>query len=639
MISTLGVCYYPEHWDEAMWKRDAARMVETGITWVRIGEFAWSRLEKVEGIFTFEWLDRAIAVLADAGLKVVMCTPTTTPPRWMIEKHPDMLAVDKNGNLRKFGSRRHYCFSHQGYIQDCKRITRILADRYGADPRINAWQIDNEYGCHDTIISYSDVARIAFQEWLANFYGDIETLNTAWGNVFWSMEYDHFDQVDLPNLTVTEPNPAHVMAFRRFSSDQVVKFNRVQVNILRAATDVPLIHNYMGRILDFDHFEVGADLDIASWDSYPIGFLSDRLEGDDDHKAEFLQQGDPDMQAFHHDLYRAVGKGRWWVMEQQPGPVNWAPYNPAPLDGMVRLWSWEAIAHGAEVVSYFRWRQAPFAQEQMHAGLLRPDNTPASGMAEAAQVAQEIAALGPLVQTQADVALIFDYPSDWAWNTMPQGADFDYFRLVFSAYRALRRAGFSIDIIPSTRRDFDSYKLVLAPGLANTDPTLINSLYNCDALAVLGPRTATVTNELRIPPETQPVIAEIDVKIELSESFPPSHIRTVSGGGSVVHWMEKLSGTSPVLLKTENNATVLTGDDQIWYLGSWPDETLWDRLVGMAASQVGLHATALPDGLRLRTAGTIRFAFNYSAHAVSWNGKVFEACSVTAWNYETCLLE
>ena len=155
----------------------------------------------------------------------------------------------------------------RGYIQDCKRITRILADRYGAAPRINAWQIDNEYGCHDTIISHSDVARIAVQEWLANFYGDIETLNTAWGNVFWSMEYDHFDQVELPNLTVTEPNPAHVMAFRRFSSDQVVKFNRVQVNILRAATDVPLIHNYMGRILDFDHFEVGADLDIASWDS------------------------------------------------------------------------------------------------------------------------------------------------------------------------------------------------------------------------------------------------------------------------------------------------------------------------------------------------------------------------------------
>ncbi len=128
----------------------------------------------------------------------------------------------------------------------------------------------------------------------------------------------------------------------------------------------------MGRITTFDHWKVGADLDIASWDSYPIGFLSDRLEGTPEFKRAFLRQGDPDFQAFHHDLYRAVGKGRMWVMEQQPGPVNWAPYNPAPLPGMARLWAWEAFAHGAETVCYFRWRQAPFAQEQMHAGLSAP---------------------------------------------------------------------------------------------------------------------------------------------------------------------------------------------------------------------------------------------------------------------------
>jgi len=628
MIPTLGVCYYPEQWDEAMWASDAARMVETGITWVRIAEFAWSRLEKIEGQFTFDWLDRAIAVLADAGLKVVMCTPTATPPRWMLEKHPDMLAMDANGNPRKFGSRRHYCFSHQGYIDDCVRITQVLADRYGADQRIHAWQIDNEYGCHDTIVSYSDVARVAFQSWLGQRYGDVDTLNTAWGNVFWSMEYDRFDQIDLPNLTVTEPNPAHVMAFRRFSSDQVVHFNRAQVDVLRAATNVPLIHNYMGRVLEFDHFEVGADLDIASWDSYPIGFLSDRLEGDDAHKAAFLQQGDPDMQAFHHDLYRAVGKGRWWVMEQQPGPVNWAPYNPAPLDGMVRLWSWEAIAHGAEVVSYFRWRQAPFAQEQMHAGLLRPDDTPAAGMAEAVQVAQEIAALGPLEHDQADVALVFDYPSDWAWNTLPQGADFDYFRLMFSAYRALRRAGMSVDILPSTTQNFDGYKLIFAPGLANTDPKLMDGLARANGLTVLGPRTATVTDELSIPEMSQPVVAGLDIQIELSESFPPNHHRAVKGGGSVVHWMEKLRGSAPALMETTQNGAALVGDDTLWYLGGWPDQEMWDRLVVVAADKVGLSTTILPDGLRLRTAGKYRFAFNYSAHSVEWGGQTFAACSV-----------
>ena len=176
---------------------------------------------------------------------------------------------------------------------------------------------------------------------------------------FWSMEYGTFDQIDLPNLTVTEPNHPHLLAFARYSSDQVVAFNKVQANVLRANTDAPLIHNYMGRETSFDHYKVGADLDIASWDSYPIGFLSDRLEATPEHKQRYLRQGDPDLQAFHHDLYRTVGKGRWWIMEQQPGPVNWAPYNPAPLPGMARLWAWEAFAHGAETVCYFRWRQAP----------------------------------------------------------------------------------------------------------------------------------------------------------------------------------------------------------------------------------------------------------------------------------------
>ncbi|MEK9978550.1 MAG: beta-galactosidase, partial [Paracoccaceae bacterium] len=130
----------------------------------------------------------------------------------------------------------------------------------------------------------------------------------------------------------------------------------------------PIAHNYRGRITDFDHYKVGDDLDIASWDSYPLGFLEDRVGADVAHQKHYARQGDPDFQAFHHDLYRTVGKGRWWVMEQQPGPVNWAPFNPDPLPGMVRLWTWEAFAHGAEAVCYFRWRQAPMSQEQMHAG-------------------------------------------------------------------------------------------------------------------------------------------------------------------------------------------------------------------------------------------------------------------------------
>lgn len=631
MTRALGVCYYPEHWPEAQWVDDAAQMVAAGLTWVRIGEFAWSRLEPSEGTLHLDWLDRAIEVLAQAGLKIVLGTPTATPPRWMLDKHPDMLAVDQQGRPRKFGSRRHYCFSHQGYLAECKRIARSLGERYGRDPRIAAWQIDNEYGCHDTTLSYSPAATAAFRDWLAQRYQSPEALNRAWGNVFWSMDYDRFDDIDLPNLTVTEPNPAHVLAFRRFSSDQVVAFNAAQVQVLRGLTDAPLIHNYMGRVLDFDHFDVGADLDIASWDSYPIGFLSDRLEATEDHKAKFLRQGDPDMQAFHHDLYRAVGKGRWWVMEQQPGPVNWAPFNPAPLPGMARLWAWEAFAHGAEAVLYFRWRQAPFAQEQMHAGLLRPDSAPAPALAEAAQVAGEIAALPDVCPGQARVALVFDYASAWAWETQPQGADFDYFRLCFAAYKALRRAGLSVDILPPEAAGLSGYDVVLAPGLATLSPALTDALGRFQGTAILGPRCNSKTPDLAIPVPLPPNLPGLDCTVALVESLPPSQRIAVMGGGDVRHWFEHLQGTAETVLHTDAGQAVMMATGSIQYLGGWPDEVLWDRIVAEACARQGLTVQVLADGLRLRDTRTHRFAFNYGPEPVAYRGVTLAPAGVAWW--------
>jgi len=626
MKRALGVCYYPEHWPETRWAEDAAQMRETGLSWVRIGEFAWSRLEPEPGQFAFDWLDRAIDILGAAGLKIVLGTPSCTPPRWMVSRFPDMLAVDAEGRPRKFGARRHYCFSHAGYRAAAAEMASHLGARYGRDPRIAAWQIDNEYGCHDTILSYSDAARAAFQTWLAERYGSIAALNTAWGNVFWSMEYTRFDQIDLPNLTVAEANPSHLWAFRRFSSDQVVTFHEAQVAALRAQTDAPLIHNYMGRVLDFDHFDVGASIDIASWDSYPIGFLSDRLEGSAAHKSRYLQQGDPDMQGFHHDLYRAVGKeGRLWVMEQQPGPVNWAPYNAAPLPGMVRLWTWEAFAHGAEVVSYFRWRQAPFAQEQMHAGLLRPDAAPAPALAEAAQVAEELAAMPDVASTQAEIAILFDYPSAWAWESLPQGADFDYFRLVFDLYKALRRRGLSIDIHPSSATSLSQYKLVFAPGIASMSDALKAAL--AETRAIIGPRSQAVTPELTIPTPMGPDLPDLEVTAIRVESLPPDVTRPVAGGGAVLHWQEWLDGSAPVVFETVNGAPILVGD-KMKYLGAWPDEVLWDRIIDHALTNAGISAPFLPDGLRARRAGDMDFYFNYTTEDIEFDGITIPSCGV-----------
>ena len=616
----LGVCYYPEHWPEEIWAEDAARMVDAGLKWVRIGEFAWSRLEPTPGAYDWGWLDRAVETLGEAGLKIIMGTPTATPPRWMVDRHPSMLAVDAEGRPRGFGSRRHYCFSHQGYIGECRQIVRAMGERYGRNAHVAAWQTDNEYGCHDTTISHSDAARAGFRDWLAQRYQSVAALNRAWGNVFWSMEYDTFDQIDLPNLTVTEPNPAHVMAFRRYASDAVVAFNRAQAQVLRGLTDAPLIHNYMGRITEFDHFAVGADLDVASWDSYPMGFLLDRIEGNDAHQRAYLRQGDPDFQAFHHDLYRAVGRGRWWVMEQQPGPVNWAPYNPAPLPGMPRLWAWEAFAHGAETVAYFRWRQAPFAQEQMHSGLLRPDSQPAPALGEATTVAREVAELGEITQEQAPVALIFDYPSQWAWEVQPQGADFDYFRLVFAVYRALRRAGLSVDIVPPDPEALVGYKMVLAPGMAAMEDGLKAALATHPGEVLVGPRAASKTPEMLIPVPLPPDLPGLDVTVARVESLPPDVAVPLAGGGALRHWVEDLEGAAEVVETTAEGAPVMVRAGRLAYLGGWPEDATWDRLIGDLAGRAGLETMTLPEGLRIRDTAHRRFVFNYAAHAQEFAG-------------------
>jgi len=621
MKPVLGTCYYPEHWPEHTWQEDAKRMSELGLSLVRIGEFAWSRLEPTPGDYQWAWLDRAIDALGGFGLRVILGTPSATPPRWMLDQYPDMLAVDEHNRPRKFGSRRHYCFSHQGYRSTAAKMAGLIAKRYADHPHVHSWQLDNEYGCHDTVISYSESAREAFRAWLQDQYNTVAALNEAWGNVFWSMEYQSFDDIDLPNLTVTEPNPLHTLDFRRFCSDQVVAFNQQQVEAVRKYSDKPLIHNYMGRITEFDHYKVGDDLDIASWDSYPLGFLIDRSGASQEWQQRFERQGDPDLQALHHDLYRQVGRGRWWVMEQQPGPVNWAPYNPAPLPGMVRLWTWEAIAHEAEAVCYFRWRQAPFAQEQMHAGLLRPDSQTSAAYPEVEQVWQEIQALGDIEVEQAEVALMFDYESCWAWETQPQGQGFDAFAIVFEFYRGLRRLGLTVDIIRPDVPNLDNYKLVLIPGLFNLTPAIRQAINLFDGLCLLGPRTGSRDHHFRIPNPLPPALEGLDCTVDYVETFPVRSSRALTNGGAVHTWFEALQTCADVIETLEDGSPVLVAEGNKHYLGAWPDAVGLDRILQALATKAGLTIERMPEGVRKRETASHEFVFNHNAEPMEFRGK------------------
>ena len=242
-----------------------------------------------------------------------------------------------------------------------------------AIPALVGWQTDNEYGCHDTVLSWSETDLKAFRQWLRRTYQSTEQLNEAWGNVFWSMDVSDFDDVALPNLAVTEANPAARLDFWRFHSSQVAAYDRHAVRHHPSAFSGPLDHpQFHGLLQRVRPLAAGRDISISRR-GIPIRSASSRdFRFTEEERNRWALTSHPDIAPFHHDLYRGVGRGRFWVMEQQPGPVNWAPWNPVPKPGMVRLWTWEALAHGAEVVSYFRWRQAVSAQEQMHAGLNLP---------------------------------------------------------------------------------------------------------------------------------------------------------------------------------------------------------------------------------------------------------------------------
>lgn len=566
----LGVCYYPEQWPRERWADDARAMREMGLSTVRIAEFAWSRMEPSEGRFDWEWLDAAIDTLAAQGLQVILGTPTAAPPQWLVQAHPDVLPVDAQGRVKPFGARRHYCFSSPSMWAASERIITAMAQRYGQHPAVVAWQTDNEYGCHDTTLSYSPSALAAFRRWLAERYGTIDALNEAWGTAFWGVQFLGFEHVGFPVGQPTSALPTHAMDFRRFSSDQVVRYNRMQVELLRRhAPGRPVLHNFMGLFGEFDHHDMAQDLDIAAWDSYPLGHVDTAATFlTEAERQQWARTGHPDISAFHHDLYRGIGHGRLWVMEQQAGPVNWADWNALPLPGMVRAWSWEAFAHGAELVSYFRWRQLPYGQEQMHSGLNRPDGVRDVGGEEAAQVAQEIpqvlskvveqvvarmseqnierdgahatahggvqvsAQAGaqvsatlparPLTTDSADVALVVDYPSLWMTQIQPQGKDMAGFGVAIRYYSALRRLGLNIDVV-GPQADLTAYRLIVLPQALHVSNGLADRLAQHGGVIVAGPRTGSKTADLAIaaPLPPGPLRALLPVRVRAVESMRP----------------------------------------------------------------------------------------------------------------------
>ncbi|MFW6212511.1 MAG: beta-galactosidase [Spirochaetota bacterium] len=402
--TTIAVDYYPEHWSPKRWGTDIRLMHEAGVTAVRIAEFAWSRIEPKRETFRFEWLDEFIANAWARDIRTILCTPTATPPAWLCEEHPEILARLPDGRTMSFGARRHYDPASKLYRAECRRITRTMGEHFATNPAVFAWQIDNELLGNTP--SFSDSMREAFQKWLAEQYQTPERLNEAWGTSFWSQEYTGYSQVPLPagNPGLAEGERAHhpslQLAFRRFQSDIWVDFCQEQAAELRLINPDWLLttNAYLFRWGDaIDHADMFGKLDRFSFDNY----------------SNSLEEG-----AFYNDLAASLTP-RYWILEQKCGPPEgqylWPPAEPDMSSLAI-----QTLEYGAELVSFFRFRQARFGQEQNHGAILAHDGEPR----EYYETLRSIAHADPPVRRTEPVAYIH-YSWEDSWIRQIEGSN-DY---------------------------------------------------------------------------------------------------------------------------------------------------------------------------------------------------------------------
>jgi beta-galactosidase len=443
-----GADYYPEHWPRERWATDARLMREAGLNVVRLAEFAWALLEPQEGVFDFAWLDEALEVLGEQGIRAVLGTPTAAPPTWVCQNYPEILAVGRDGHRVTFGMRRQYCPTSATYRLLSERIVAAMAEHYAHHAQVIGWQLDNEFSGH----CYCPACQRAFQEWVAGRYGSLQTLNSAWGTAFWSHIYRSWSEIPLPWSTTPVSNPCLELDYWRFMSDQMVAYQQVQLDVVRQRCPGQFITtNLMGfAYQDLDYFDLARPLDLVAWDNYPIGTADD-----------------PSSAALGHDAMRGLKSQPFWVMEEQAGPSGWQTMSRAPKPGQLRLWAYQAVAHGADAIVYFRWRTCQFNTEEYWHGILDHDGHPRRRYREVQQMGQELARIGDRLigaRSPKVVAMVLSYDDSWALRLQPSAEGLRYSDVFQGYYRALHHLNVPVDIV-SPDADLSGYKVVIVPTL------------------------------------------------------------------------------------------------------------------------------------------------------------------------------
>jgi len=473
-LMPVGVYYYPEQWPRAQWSRDLQNIRKLGFDFTHFAEFAWTYLEPREGHFDFAWLDAAIAEAHAAGLKVILCTPSPTPPAWLGEKHPDIYLVGQDGRRREHGTRANGSLSNPHFRASVDRIVTALARRYGHDARIWGWQVDNEPGAEQ---DFSPSARMAFQRWLRQRYGTVAKLNEAWGGSFWSLRYASFAEVRPPSGVAGEdkPSPHALLDFQRFTADTQAAFLDRQAALLKrhCLPSQWVTTNYTNVTQGSDPRRT-TTIDFPTFTYYPVS-------GGNALGGQTFRLGNPYRMAEALDYFRPIA-GSTGVMELQPGQVNWAPTNPKPAPGAIRMWIWHAFGGGSSFVCTYRYRQPRFGSEMYHEGVVGLDGlTPSQGGAEFVQAMQELKKLKPEFDASAALpqslaarrtALLWSHDNFWDLEIQKQSEGWSTWRHRSLYAAAVKSTGAPMDFIRETD-DFSAYPFLVAPAYQLASDRLI----------------------------------------------------------------------------------------------------------------------------------------------------------------------
>ncbi|MER7518383.1 beta-galactosidase [Streptomyces sp. NPDC126499] len=605
----FGGDYNPEQWPEETWLDDVRLMKEAGVNSVTVGVFSWARIEPAPGARDFGWLDRLMDLLHAHGIGVVLATPTSSPPPWMGRLHPETLPRDEDGRTEWWGSRQHFSHSSAVYRRHAAAITEDLAARYAGHPALTMWHINNEYCTHD----YGDQAAATFRRWLRERYDTLDALNEAWGTAFWSQHYGDWEEILPPRRAHYLKNPAHVLDFRRYTSDLLLECYRAERDIVRRHTPhLPVTTNFMPFFAGQDGWRWAREEDLVSVDVYPDP--KDPLGGQ--------------YNAMIGDLTRSqAGGGPWMLMEQAAGAVNWRGVNHPKPPGLGRLWSLQAVAHGADAVCYFQWRQSRQGAEKFHSGMIGHPGERARGFREITRIGADLARLGPEVEgsrTRADVAVLHDWHSWWAGAQDGRpSALLDHAETVRAWHRALWEEHLTA-AFAHPADDLTPYRLVVLPHLYLLDDTAVDNLVRYvhgGGHLVCGFFTGVADQDDRVRPGGMDARLRALLGIDLVEEWwPLDEGERVDCGefrGSV--WSEELRAAPGTETLAAYRGGELDGRPAVLrngrarYLSTLPEPAALRGLLAAAARTAGVRPAldGLPDDVEAVRRGELLFLLHH----------------------------